>query len=214
LELDTNWQFAFIWASETTINLGYLTTPGTYARVCSLFSRPGGTELEAVLEDTLFVTGNPIIPGWSQLTDVPEGSGKRCKAGTDACSDAYNRVWISKDGTLENYYWTPNLTGSGIWTTATLLPSGQKGKTKKGASLIYANGKIFYKEGYGPGFWCKDTSANASWTPLANYTINGKFVKAGTSLAWDNSDLIYMTVGSKNQDNKPVLASYSISGNN
>lgn len=153
-------------------------------------------------------------PGWNQLTDVPEGSGKRCKAGTDACTDAYNRIWITKGGTLENYFWTPNLTGSGTWTTATLLPAGQKGKTKKGASLIYANGKIYYKEGYGPGFWSKDTSANASWTPLVNYTIDGKVVKAGTSLAWDNGDLIYMTVGSKNQEKRAVIAIYSISGNN
>ena len=152
-------------------------------------------------------------PDWNQLTDVPEGSGKRCKAGTDACSDAYNRIWITKGGTLENYFWTPTLTGSGTWTTATILPAGQKGKTKKGASLIYASGKIYYKEGYGQGFWCKDSSANTSWTPLANYTINEKFVKAGTSLAWDNGDLIYMTVGSKNQDGRPVLAIYSISGN-
>ena len=153
-------------------------------------------------------------PGWQQLTDVPEGSGKRCKAGTDACADGYNRIWITKGGTLENYFWMPNLTGSGTWTTATILPAGQKGKTKKGASLIYASGKIYYKEGYGPGFWCKDTSANALWTSLTNYTIDGKFIKVGTSFAWDNSDLIYMTVGSKNQGKRAVVAVYSISGNN
>jgi len=162
----------------------------------------------AIYWDTLTVTPTPT--GWQQLLDAPIGGGKKFKAGTDMCSDG-NRLWVIKGGTLENWIYAP---GSALWIPATSLPAGAKGKAKRGSSIIYANGKIYYKEAGGPGFWAKDTVANAPWIALANYTINGKSVKGGTSLAWNSGDTVFMTVGSKNQERRAVIAKYSISGNN
>jgi len=149
--------------------------------------------------------------GWQQLTDAPLGGGKKFKAGTDACTDAYNRIWVIKGGTLENWIYNPS---NGLWTQAANLPAGTKGKAKKGSSLGYADGKVYYKEGYGPGFWSKDTSANAQWIPLQNYTVDGKAIKGGTSLAGDLGNLIFMTVGSRNRNKMAIVAKYSILGNN
>ncbi|MEM2004433.1 MAG: hypothetical protein QXQ37_07240, partial [Nitrososphaerota archaeon] len=172
-----------------------------------LFNVPTDTLLTNNFSELPFsITRTPPPAGWSRLINVP--GDKKCKKGSDMCTDAYNRVWITKGGTLENYIFNGK-----IFVNAVQLPYGSKGKSKEGSCIEYANGKIYYKEGQGPGFWAKDTNASAPWVALANYTVDGKYVKGGTDLAWNGNDKIFMLVGGRNKNNRPVVAIYSIPEN-
>ncbi|MCS7134393.1 MAG: T9SS type A sorting domain-containing protein [Candidatus Pacearchaeota archaeon] len=157
------------------------------------------------------VPGPP--PGWQERSNVPPGpKNKKCKEGTDACSDAYYNIHLFKGGTLEYYVYDPN---QNIWIQRTDLPAGKRGKAKKGSSIIYADGKIYFKHGNSEEFYRKDTAIGAPWESLASFTFNNKNVKVkdGTDLVWDGRDTLFMTCGNISYNKKAIVAKYDIKSN-
>lgn len=196
--------------SSTTVTLSpavYLTS-GVYA--CTTVVTPGSDTCFS----TLTVTGTPQTLGWTLCDSMPAApTNAKCRAGTDLCIDDNGTIHAIKGGSRSLEYYAYSLDRG--WLTGTNLPPGAKGRPKKGASLVYAAGKVYYKESYGPGFWCKDTQPTAVWNELAGFTRDGRVAKGGTSLAYDPATgTILMTAGGlKSEDKRPVFAYYSIDGN-
>jgi hypothetical protein len=153
-----------------------------------------------------FRVGEPVTPGWSEVTQVPLApSGRAVKDGGWITWDALTQQhYVAKAYKTSDFYSYEPI--SGTWGDLPSWPLGVEAKPPyKGANGVSdGNGTIYATKGNNKtGFW-KYTTADSTWTQLTDVPLglSNKKVKGGTDMVYvqdDTTGWVYLLKGYKTE---------------